>query len=168
VATVNWFSRLLASRAATPPDPAPASIVERDPVVAALIERCSRLTGVEGAALHGALRAVERDPHRLARIREGRRLAVEALPEAVREAESAAEYAYCALLEIPSDGMLYAYHDPAYGPTIAAIWAHAAAVAARDVLPVDVADVMSGPWREAVAPEPTNAPWAEAGQVMEG
>lgn len=151
---MNRPTRLLSSRRATRPEaPLAVPILERELLVRALVEQCGRLTSSEAASLHNARRVVENEPEILARIDEGVRLADEAHPDAVREASDAAKWAYIGTLHIPAREVLQLAHDPIHGPVIAAIWAHATAVAARDVIPVDLAEAMSGPWLEAFATE---------------
>lgn len=146
------LKNIFRSRPATPPIPVRPSIVETDPAVAALAERCAQLTDDEASALAGAWRSVEDDARTVDEVQRGRRLAHEARPE-VAEAEDAADRAFLGTLDIPSDGVLYAAHDPVFGRAINAIRAHAAAVAARDVLSADVAAAMSRPWHEAIGPD---------------
>jgi hypothetical protein len=152
--SMNAARRVLGSFCATGPDPAPVSSAASDPLVEALVERCGKLTEAEEAALHGAWREIERDPQLRGRVHEGFRLAYRVSPEAVPTAATRAEFAWLGAQHRPANEMLQAAHDVRFGPTIAAIRAHAVAVAARDALATDLADLMSGPWRAAVAPEP--------------
>ena len=147
---VNRFAKLLSSLTAARPRSRKALSRERDPIVRALIERCSRLTESEEASLRNAWRMVEHDPEILARTREGERRARTARPDAVREASDAAERAYAQALHLPAKEILQLAHDPIHGPTIAAIRAYATAAAAHDVIPADLAEAMRGPWFEAI------------------
>jgi diguanylate cyclase (GGDEF)-like protein len=154
---MNRVSRLLSSLTATRTKaPVAVPIFDRDLFVAAqverCVERCGSLTEMESASLHDAWQVVENDPEILARIREGARLAHEARPDAVREVSDAAERAYVQTLHVSAREIRQLAHDPIHGPTIAAIRAHATAVAACFVIPVPLADAMSGPWHEAVGP----------------
>ena len=149
--SMSWLSKFRAALATLQIEPVVIPVIERDPAVAALVERCGRLTGEELAGLHRAWRAVDMDPEAEATIWAGQRLACIAAPDADRAADDA-DWAFRWTLEIPSDGAAYAAHDPLAGPIINAIRAHVMAVAAGDGIPADTAAAMSGPWREAVDP----------------
>jgi hypothetical protein len=89
------------------------------------------LTEAEHAALHHAWRAIEGDPERRKRVKQGSLLASEVHSEAVSAAQAHAEFAWLATQNVLGDEAAFAYHDVRFGPTIAAIRAHAAAVVAR-------------------------------------
>jgi hypothetical protein len=144
---VKWLARLSGNQ---PPAPEPAGFaVDRDPVVAALVERCARITRDETSHLAGAWATIEGDADAHAALAEGARLAGLAAPHA-EEAAANADWAFRVTLSIPGDGSLYAAHDPIHGRAIEAIRMRALAVAARDALPPDVAEAMSDPWRQAM------------------
>ena len=124
-------------------------VVERDPVIAALVARCGEITAEEAGRLASAWATVEDDHIASADVAEGHRQAgLDA-----DEAADAADWAFRSTLGIPSDGALYADTDPFAGRAIKAIRAHATAVAARSTFSPALAAVMSGPWRAAIGPE---------------
>jgi hypothetical protein len=144
---MTWFAQLRAAMA-TPSPVVRYGIVDRDPAVASLVERCGRITPEETRRLAGAWAAVEADPEVRSSILEGeRRCGADA-----DEAADAADWAFRKTLRIPGDGALYAPHDPVYGRAIRTIHSHAMAVAAGALLPAALAEAMSGPWREAIEP----------------
>jgi hypothetical protein len=137
---VNWLSDLLA--------PA-ASIDEPDYAVAALVDRCGRLTAEETDRLAGAWATVEGDPRTSALIAEGHQ-AARALGSRADQAADDADWAFRWTLGIPSDGALYADNDPIAGRAIRAIRARAAAIATRNALASDLTAAMSAPWHEVI------------------
>ncbi len=143
---MNRLTRFLAPR---PAKPARIPIVDRNEAVAALVERCGRITPDEALGLAGFWATAEQDPIVAAAIAEGWRLARQAGPD-VDEAANAADWSFRWTLGIPSDGALYADTDPIAGRAIRAIKARAAAVVAGDAIPVDLARALGGPWQEAI------------------
>jgi hypothetical protein len=160
LATVNWLLKVLGIRATPASEGAQKNaVVERDAVVAALVERCGRLTAGEAAALAGAWAAIEDDAGVLSAISEGRS---QAGPDAVAAADDA-DWAFRRTLGIPSDGAIYAPTHPIEGRAINAITAHAVAIAGRDRITPAFAAIMSGPWHAALGVEPVQPPIAQSG-----
>jgi len=140
---VNWLLKILVPGSSTKVP------TERDLAVRALVARCARLTTSEAWSLADEWAAIEDDDIVRAAIAEGCRKA----GHYANAAADDADWAFRWTLRMPSDHAIYAPLDPDFGRAIEAIRAHTTAIAARERIPTDVAEAMSGPWHAAISSE---------------